>query len=181
MSKIENHSIFGSYSQNENRVTAALLQILKIGGTEFISDFIASIEEVEFPSKEINITTQTGEENNVYDGLLECDFSFRIFIESKIGNNKVDKKQLNGLIQNAQLHPKTYIIYITSDSKKPQILKDKVNDVERLFWINWKQVNDILKNEIVKPESEVLSFLITELKNCLKNLTYLINLKKGYK
>ncbi|MBM0657604.1 hypothetical protein JMN12_13840 [Capnocytophaga genosp. AHN8471] len=173
MSKIENHSIFGSYSQNENRVTAALLQILKIGGTEFISDFIASIEEVEFPSKEINITTQTGEENNVYDGLLECDFSFRIFIESKIGNNKVDKKQLNGLIQNAQLHPKTYIIYITSDSKKPQILKDKVNDVERLFWINWKRVNDILKNEIVKPESEVLSFLITEFEKLLEEFNLL--------
>ena len=91
MSKIENHSIFGSYSQNENRVTAALLQILKVGGTEFISDFIGSIEEVEFPSKEISITTQIGEENNIYDGLLECDFSFRIFIESKIGNNKVDE------------------------------------------------------------------------------------------
>ena len=125
MSKIENHSIFGSYSQNENRVTAALLQILKVGGTEFISDFIGSIEEVEFPSKEISITTQTGEENNIYDGLLECDFSFRIFIESKIGNNKVDEKQLNGLIKNAQLHPRTYIIYITSDSRKPHKLEEK--------------------------------------------------------
>ena len=173
MSKIENHSIFGSYSQNENRVTAALLQILKAGGTEFISDFIGSIEEVEFPSKEISITTQTGEENNIYDGLLECNFSFRIFIESKIGNNKVDEKQLNGLIKNAQLHPRTYIIYITSDSRKPHKLEEKANDVERLFWINWKRVNEILKNEIIRPESEILSFLITEFEKLLEEFNLL--------
>jgi len=34
--KIEDISIFGEYKQAENRVTAAFLQICKIGGEDFI-------------------------------------------------------------------------------------------------------------------------------------------------
>ena len=65
MSKIENHSVFGNYSKTEDKVTAALLQILKVGGTEFISNFIGKIDDIEFPSNEINIVTQT-KENHMY-------------------------------------------------------------------------------------------------------------------
>jgi len=34
--KIEDISIFGEYKQAENRVTAAFLQICKVGGEDFI-------------------------------------------------------------------------------------------------------------------------------------------------
>lgn len=126
MGKIENHSVFGSYSQTENIVTAALLQILKVGGAEFISSFIGKIDDIEFPSNEINIITQTKENHNVYDGLLECDFSFRVLIESKIKNESVDDVQLEGLIENAKSAPNSYIIYITTDNKKPEKLEKKI-------------------------------------------------------
>ena len=162
MGKIENHSVFGNYSKTEDKVTAALLQILKVGGTEFISNFIGKIDDIEFPSNEINIVTQTKENHNVYDGLLECDFSFRVFIESKIKNKSVDDVQLKGLIENAKSAPNSYIIYITTDNKKPE----KLEGIEQLFWLNWAEVmeilKEILKDEKPRPQSEVLSYLIDE-------------------
>ena len=170
MGKIENHSVFGNYSKTEDKVTAALLQILKVGGTEFISNFIGKIDDIEFPSNEINIITQTKENHNVYDGLLECDFSFRVLIESKIKNENVNKKQLEGLIENAKSAPNSYIIYITTDNKKPEKLEKKSNEVEQLFWLNWAGVMEILKDEDIRPKSEILPFLINEFEKLIDNL-----------
>ncbi len=170
MSKIENHSVFGNYSKTEDKVTAALLQILKAGGTEFISNFIGKIDDIEFPSNEINIVTQTKENNNVYDGLLECDFSFRVFIESKIKNKNVNEKQLEGLIENAKSAPNSYIIYITTDNEPPKELKQKFKEVEQLFWLNWAGVMEILKDEEIRPKSEILPFLINEFEKLIDHL-----------
>ena len=170
MSKIENHSVFGNYSKTEDKVTAALLQILKVGGTEFISNFIGKIDDIEFPSNEINIVTQTKENHNVYDGLLECDFSFRVFIESKIKNKSVNEKQLDGLIENAKSAPNSYIIYITTDNKKPEKLEKKSKEVEQLFWLNWAGVMEILKDEEIRPKSEILPFLINEFEKLIDYL-----------
>ena len=166
MSKIENHSVFGSYSKTEDKVTAALLQILKAGGAEFISSFIGKIDDIEFPSNEINIVTQTKENHNVYDGLLECDFSFRVLIESKIKNENVNKKQLEGLIENAKSALNSYIIYITTDNKKPE----KLEGIEQLFWLNWARVMEILKDEDIRPKSEILPFLINEFEKLIDYL-----------
>ena len=170
MSKIENHSVFGNYSKTEDKVTAALLQILKVGGTEFISNFIGKIDDIEFPSNEINIVTQTKENHNVYDGLLECDFSFRVFIESKINNKSVNEKQLDGLIENAKSAPNSYIIYITTDNEPPKELKQKFKEVEQLFWLNWAGVMEILKDEEIRPKSEILPFLINEFEKLIDYL-----------
>lgn len=166
MSKIDNHSIFGHYTQIENRVTAALLQIFKIGGTDFIGKVISEFDEIEFPSSEINIITQEKEANNVYDGLLECDFSFRVLVESKIYSGKINTKQLNGLIKNAQ-NPNDYILFITPDGKKPDIL----NCSDKIYWTNWKGINNILKE--LNSNIEPLNFLINEFEKYLDFLNLL--------
>jgi len=165
MGKIENHSVFGRYSQTENKVTAALLQILKVGGTDFTEKFMNQIlddSDMSFPTSEIRVSTQKKENENVYDGLLECDFSFRVLIESKIKNESVNEVQLKGLIENAKSAPNSYIIYITTDNKKPE----KLEGIEQLFWLNWAEVmeilKEILKDEKPRPQSEVLSYLIDE-------------------
>lgn len=166
MSKIDNHSIFGHYTQIENRVTAALLQILKNGGTDFIGKVISEFDEIEFPSSEINIITQEKEASNVYDGLLECAFSFRVLVESKIYSGKINTKQLNGLIENAQ-NPNDYILFITPDGKKPDVL----NCSDKIYWTNWKGINDILKE--LNSNVEPLNFLINEFEKYLDFLNLL--------
>jgi hypothetical protein len=55
--RIESISIFGEYSQPENRVTAALLQILKAGGEELIRH-ISHTFGFSLPSSDISITAQ---------------------------------------------------------------------------------------------------------------------------
>jgi len=167
MSKIENQSIYGHYEQLENRVTAALLQILKMGGTDFIGKVISEIDEIEFPSSEINITTQEKEDKNVYDGMLDCSFSFRVLVESKIYEDKIDPIQLQGLMNNAK-NPNDYILYITSDNKKPQLLKDQN---QKIYWANWKRINEILTD--LNPNTEPLNFLISEFEKYLDFLNLL--------
>ena len=160
MSKIESHSVFGHYSQTENRVTAALLQILKMGGTEFIGKVISELDDIEFPSSEINIVTQEKENKNVYDGLLECNFSFRVLVESKIKQETINVRQLEGLIDNAK-NPNDYILFISPENKKPEILNSYSN---KIYWANWKGILGILKDlnpkkiknlEIIKGNSAV--------------------------
>lgn len=164
MSQIENHSIFGYYDQIENRVTSALLQVFKNGGTEFIAEVMSKIDDIEFPSREIEILTQKGENKNIYDGLLVCDFSFRVLVESKIKVKSIDEPQLNGLIDNVK-SPNDFILYITPDHEKPQALrKEGVN----LYWTNWKGINQILQD--VNPSVEPVSFLINEFNKYLDQL-----------
>lgn len=167
MGNIGSHSIFGNYSQTENRVTAAFLQILKIGGTEFIARVLAEIEEIEFPSSEIRIETQEKGKHNVYDGLLECDFSFKVLVESKIKPNSINAKQLKGLIENAKGF-NDYIIYITPDNSEPEILKEQD---KKIYWANWKQIVEILKE--LNPDTEPISFLINEFDKYLDFLNLL--------
>jgi len=167
MSKIENHSIFGNYSQTENRVTAALLQILKIGGTDFIGNLISQIDEIDFPSSEINIITQEREKHNVYDGLLECNFSFRVLVESKIELENINPNQLKGLIENAE-SPDDYILFITPDNSKPSILE---RNEKPIYWTNWKKINEILKE--INTNQEPINFLINEFEKYLEFLNLL--------
>ncbi len=163
MSKIENHSIFGHYSQEENRVTAALLQIFKVGGTNFIADVISQIDDIDFPSSEINIITQEREKENVYDGVLSCNFSFRVLVESKIKQGAINSKQLEGLIQNAE-NDTDYILYVTPDFEKPE----ELNQSDKIYWTNWKKISQILSE--LNTNTEPLNFLINEFGKYLENL-----------
>lgn len=161
MSKIENRSIFYNYEQTENQVTAALLQIFKAGGTEFIAGVLSETEAKDFPSYEIDIITQEKENKNVYDGLLQCGFAFQVFVESKIKRNSINKKQLEGLISNAKTDA-DYILYITPDDSKPQDLPPGI------CWVNWREINNILKK--INPETEPVNFLINEFEKYLYSL-----------
>lgn len=160
MARIEEQSIFGGYSQVENRVTAALLQILKVGGTEFIGNVISQLDDIDFPKSEITIVTQE-KEKNVYDGLLECRFAFRVLIESKVKKESINKKQLQGLIENA-VDKNDYVVYITVDNSKPKELN---NAYKKIYWANWRMILDILQE--VNPNIEPLNFLIGEFEKFL--------------
>lgn len=170
MSKIEDLSIFGEYKQPENRVTAALLHIFKVGGSDLVRYVISAIEEIDFPTSDISIVTQEKEENNVYDGLLECNFSFRVIVESKIRIENIDKTQLQGLLNNAKSF-NDYILYITPDAKKP---KELIETDPKIYWTNWKSINEILLEFTQEnTENTVLEFLVTEFEKFLDALNQL--------
>ncbi|MBN1969888.1 MAG: hypothetical protein JW870_11015 [Candidatus Delongbacteria bacterium] len=168
MSRIEDHSIFGNYNQTENRVTAALLQIMKIGGTGFIENLMNQIDDnLDFPKSEIKIVTQEKEKSNVYDGLLDCNFVFRVIIESKIESGKINKKQLEGILENA-VNSTDYVLFITPENSKPSILENRERPI---YWTNWKMINDLLKEN--NTNQEPLNFLINEFEKYLEFLKLL--------
>lgn len=170
MSKIEDLSIFGVYDQRENRVTAALLHVFQKGGPDIIRYVISSIEEVDFPTNEISIVTQEKEVNNVYDGKLECNFSFRVIVESKIVKQMIPKNQLEGLLNNAK-SVYDYILYITPDENKPKILNSYE---QKIYWTNWKNINDVLIEFIHEDtDNKVLEYLILEFEKLLDTLNLL--------
>ncbi len=164
--EISDLSIFGEYKQPENRVTAALLQICKIGGESLIRH-IFTIAGVQLPNSEISIITQPSNHsgNSVPDGLLKSSFSFNLYIESKIVPNSIDTKQLVG--HQKLIDKKTdFLIYITPDKSKPEILKETA-------WMEWTTLRDAL-NSFTDSTSidnyELLSYLIDEFIKLLDNM-----------
>lgn len=168
---IDEHSIFGEYEAKENRLTVALLQILKIGGEPLIRYFA---EEVGFglPSSDIGILTQVVADRSVPDGLLQSDFRFRLLIESKITKGAVNPKQLTShLAHRATLGENAVLLYLTPDEHRPAKLTDP-----SVAWANWVHVRDILNEYRQKPEieqREVLSFLVDQFDRFAANLQVL--------
>ena len=134
---ITNKSIFGEYSKDEDRVTAALLQIIRLCGVELIEELFDELgDEVEF-----GINTQVFEGDSRPDGEIRT--NCHIYIESKIKafSSKHDFTQLENhakLIENGS----AVLLYITPDLTRPEAL-DAYNGI---YWTNWSVIVERLKN-----------------------------------
>jgi hypothetical protein len=168
---IDEHSIFGAYAAKENRLTVALLQILKVGAEPLIRYFA---EEVGFdiPSSDISILTQVVADKSVPDGLLQSDFRFRLLIESKIAKGAVNPKQLSlHLAHRDTLGENAILLYLTPDDRRPAKLTDT-----SVAWASWVRVRDILNEYRQKPEierGEILNFLVDQFDRFAANLEVL--------
>lgn len=167
--EIGNYSIFGEYKQDENRVTAALLHILKQGGEELINYILTNVGNT-LPESEISVHTQTKKEgyNSVPDGELFCNFSFKIIIESKVAINAVDVRQLEDhrkrvVKEQAELGD-VRLMYLTPDSNKPISLS------EDEMWFSWQQIVDILKKYIDENSNELLTYLVGQFILLIENM-----------
>ena len=157
---ISDKSIFGAYSHKENRVTAALLHLIDIGGEPLLR---ALFEDL--PDSSISVRTQVSREtdnaqNSIYDGIVSCGFSFCYIIESKVVPNAVVKAQLEKYIQQAQTDKMT-LIYITPDDQRPSLLNS-------VYWYNWTTIADRLKS--YEDEDTLLQYLIEQFVLLLSNL-----------
>jgi len=165
--KIEDISIFGEYKQTENRVTAAFLQICKVGGEDFVR-FLSNQLNIQLPSSEIEIQSQVKGKETVHDGLLESNFSFKLYVESKIEPNSIKAKQLIG--HQAQIvNPNDFLLYLTPDDNKPDMLG-------ATHWANWLQIITIFNDYLQTSQSDnkqLLEFLVENFNTLLGNLNLL--------
>jgi hypothetical protein len=165
--KIEDISIFGEYKQAENRVTAAFLQICKVGGEDFIR-FLTTQLNIQLPSSEINIQSQVKGEGSVPDGLLESNFSFKLFVESKIKQNSVNATQLTGHKKQI-INNNDFLLYLTPDTNKPALL-------EQTSWANWLTIINTFNDYLQTTQSDnkqLLEFLVGHFNTLLDNLNLL--------
>ena len=165
--KIEGISIFGEYKQAENRVTAAFLQICKVGGEDFIR-YLTNELNIQLPSSEIEIHSQVKGTGTVPDGLLESSFSFKLYVESKIGLNAVGETQLIGHQKNI-INSNDFLLYLTPDDTKPAILG-------QTNWANWLTIINTFNDYLQTSQSDnkqLLEFLVEHFNTLLDNLNLL--------
>lgn len=163
--RIASSSVFGEYSGKENRVTAAFLHILDLGGEPLLR-YVLGVANESLPDSEIKIGTQqvtnAAKGKSVFDGVISCDFKFDYIVESKVDNNPLTIDQVNKYHQAYQANHKLFAL--TSDVTIPNSLH--TGDI----WLNWTMLVNALKEYNEENENEVLSYLIDQFVLLLNNL-----------
>ena len=177
MANIKEQSIFSKYDTIENRVTAALLQILSRGGEKLIN-FLLDEKSESLPSNEILVMTQDASAkkraSSVPDGRISSGFSFDIIIESKIAelNCAAGLHDMSQLISHRtelqnSTKEKKILVYVTTDTTKPNCF----NPGE--LWYNWTTIYKLIDEYVVEEHDEILEFLIEQFKLLLEELKLL--------
>lgn len=160
---ISDISVFGEYKNAEDRVTAALLKIFQVGGTQVIRAVFSGI--LDLPSPEPTIISQYSVENSRPDGKISCNCNYEIIIESKIVPNAIRHKQLSAH-RSYSFSVSSYLVYITPDATCPTALT-----ALSVLWISWDDVlSRLLEFASSQTVDAVLLFLISEFKILLEHI-----------
>lgn len=155
--KISEQSIFSEYKKSEDKVTAALLQVLHYGGHNIVCSLF---EDIDLPSNEINVSPQVVEDESRPDGVVSCDCKYKIFIESKIFSDAFNsvhgKKQLEANKKLSSPNDAQWVVYITPDERKPQELEA----ASEIIWINWQKIVEKLRG--YETSDNLVKFLIDQ-------------------
>lgn len=154
---ISEQAVYGEYKKTEDKVTAALLQVLHYGGHNIVCSLF---EDIDLPSNEINVCPQVKEDKSVPDGAVSCECRYKIYIESKIVPNALNseqgKKQLEANKKLSNPNDAQWVVYITSDKDKPQELET----VPGMIWVNWQTIVERLKG--YETSDNLVRFLIEQ-------------------
>lgn len=167
---IEEKSVFGCYSQNENKVTLALLKVLERAvGDDLLRKLIEEANGDDLPSPDIELTSQVTDtqEHSIPDGRIRCNYAFDYLIESKL-STQIPQKQLSEHLKTLESNPGSKLIYITTHSSRPKELLGLKN----VLWINWTKVTNCLKSFIENDESSdpVLAYLVEQFCMLVKSI-----------
>lgn len=158
--KIEDQAVFGCYSQNENKVTLALLKILeRAKGDSLLRNLIELADGEDLPDNQILLESQVTDtaEHSIPDGKISCQYAFQYFIESKLSED-IPAKQLQQHLETVRKTPNAHLIYITQHSQRPKELKEH-NEV---LWTNWTKVTKCLRSYEDDNNDPVLKYLIEQ-------------------
>lgn len=163
---ISKQPVFGEYSQPENQLTSALLHILYIGGNPIIQRIFG--DTIDIPSNDIEVISQSFQNESIPDGEISCDCKYRLFIESKITRNAINENQLSKhyKLQNPSVNQ--YLCYITPDATRPEALSNL-----SVAWLSWEWVTKVLLGAVAEGiTSAVLKYLIEQFCILVKHLVY---------
>lgn len=138
--KIEDQAVFGCYSQNENKVTLALLKILeRAKGDSLLRNLIELADGEDLPDNQILLESQVTDtaEHSIPDGKISCQYAFQYFIESKLSED-IPAKQLQQHLETVRKTPNAHLIYITQHSQRPKELMEHKD----VLWTNWTKVTE---------------------------------------
>lgn len=158
--KIEDQAVFGCYSQNENKVTLALLKILeRAKGDSLLRNLIEVADGEDLPDNQILLESQVTDtaEHSIPDGKISCQYAFQYFIESKLSED-IPAKQLQQHLETVRKTPNAHLIYITQHSQRPKELMEHKD----VLWTNWTKVTECLRDYEDDNNDPVLKYLIEQ-------------------
>lgn len=158
--KIEDQAVFGCYSQNENKVTLALLKILeRAKGDSLLRNLIELADGEDLPDNQILLESQVTDtaEHSIPDGKISCQYAFQYFIESKLSED-IPAKQLQQHLETVRKTPNAHLIYITQHSQRPKELMEHKD----VLWTNWTKVTECLRDYEDDNNDPVLKYLIEQ-------------------
>ena len=154
---ISNQAIFGEYKNPEDKVTAALLQVLHYGGHKIVCSVF---DDIDLPSNDINVTPQVTEDSSRPDGVVFCDCNYKIYIESKIARNALNndhgREQLDANKDLSDPNNAQWVVYITPD----EVIPKQLENVPEIIWTNWQTVVERLKG--YETTDNLVNFLIEQ-------------------
>lgn len=158
--KIEDQAVFGCYSQNENKVTLALLKVLeRANGDALLRNLIEEADGEDLPDNNIVLESQVTDtaEHSIPDGKISCQYAFQYFIESKLSED-IPAKQLQQHLETVRKTPNAHLIYITQHSQRPKELMEHKD----VLWTNWTKVTECLRSYEDDNNDPVLKYLIEQ-------------------
>ena len=164
---ISQKSIFGEYKNGEDRVTAALLQIFRLGGPELMNavfeDFNINLDA------QVNTQVKKNGSKSRPDGELVA--NYHVYIESKIYPWDVNKDHnVEQLGHHLDLidKEKAVILYITVDKTKPAEIPER----DDVYWMTWTEITIRLTKYEPSFNKDVIAFLAAQFKLLVENVVF---------
>ncbi len=150
-------SIFSTYSQGENRVTATLIEVLRNLPVNVVERFLSFFDESQstnFFTFENQVTSKTS--RTVPDAVISSNFN--LIFETKVVREAINEAQLKGHIELAKIN-NGKLIYLTPDTERPALLKEDKQDNKQEDKIGWKSFHDLntFIDELMRSEDLILS------------------------
>lgn len=171
-------SIFSTYSQGENRVTASFLAVLRSLSLSRIHRLLgALLEQSEFELVQFANQPSKGG-RGVPDAVILS--SVRLLVETKIERNTVDAEQLRRHLErlDGANESITSLLVLTPDDARPAQI-DEIAD-ERVAWANFAALDQAI-DELLDDSFEVVSereaFLLREFQKMLQAEKLIANTK----
>lgn len=162
---ITNKSIFGEYKHPEDRVTAALLHIFRIGGPDLMS-FVFDDFDIDLDAE---VNTQVKKKKSRPDGELKA--NYHLFIESKV---KPWTESLEHNVEQFKNHQEllkdgfTKLLYITIEDTCPEEIKQTRHP--QIYWMNWKMILKKLREYNPSFNKDVIGFLVDQFDLLIDNV-----------
>ena len=164
-------SIFSTYSQGENRITATFLAVLQELSLSRIDHLLGEMLE----DDNFNSITFANQPSSGGTGVPDAEISssMRILLETKIVRNRVEKDQLTqhlARFDGANSMRTQMLIVLTPDSTKPKVIEDCKDS--RIVWTNFQGLDTSINALFDDPRaviSEREQFLLREFQELMSD------------
>lgn len=148
------NTLFSTYSQGENRVTATILAVFERISFTLVERILQQLCQ-ESQSDLLEFQNQPKGITSVPDAVIRASFAY--WIETKIVPDTIRKQQIEGHLQALSQTGVDHqmLLILSPDASQPAVL-DEIND-DRIAWANFDTLVEVLSGLVTKDEAWFVS------------------------